>query len=508
MIHFSRIGTKVAVTIALMQGLAFTLLTMGIDYSAREHLTREADQHARQLADTVWRTTRNAMLDGRHERIRRTIAFITHPGDIRRIQLLDHHGVVRYSSEPGDEGQRRQPTGPECGNCHGRTPRVTNSPPWSYREAHPGHASLGVVQPVYALPDCQRGGCHAPGPTTRVLGVLYVSVSLERHQASVARLRNRLFLFAGLLTALVTAVVLVLLNRMVSGPVRALVTGTRRLAAGDLDHRIAVRGYDEVGELGRAFNDTSEKLAWAQRQLVDAEKLVSVGRLAAGVAHEINNPLAGILTCAEGMRDEMDPGESQLRRDVDVIISETLRCRDIVRRLLDFARQRPTAKRPTSLNELVERVTHLLGRQASFAKVSISRQLDPALPALELDGNRIHQVLVNLLLNAAEAMPAGGVVTVETARSSDGTRALLRVSDTGGGIAPELRTRLFEPFFTTKAQGTGLGLAVAWGIVQQHQGKLSFTTEPGKGTTFIVELPLPTPPADAKKPGREPAAPT
>jgi len=290
--------------------------------------------------------------------------------------------------------------------------------------------------------------------------------------------------------------------------VRALVTGTRRLAAGDLDHRIAVRGYDEVGELGRAFNDTSEKLAWAQRQLVDAEKLVSVGRLAAGVAHEINNPLAGILTCAEGMRDEMDPGESQLRRDVDVIISETLRCRDIVRRLLDFARQRPTAKRPTSLNELVERVTHLLGRQASFAKVSISRQLDPALPALELDGNRIHQVLVNLLLNAAEAMPAGGVVTVETARSSDGTRALLRVSDTGGGIAPELRTRLFEPFFTTKAQGTGLGLAVAWGIVQQHQGKLSFTTEPGKGTTFIVELPLPTPPADAKKPGREPAAPT
>jgi two-component system NtrC family sensor kinase len=332
--------------------------------------------------------------------------------------------------------------------------------------------------------------------------MLFVSVSLARHEASVAKLRDRLFLFAGLITALATAIVFGLLIRLVGRPVSQLVEGTRRLAAGDLEHPIAVYSHDEIGELARSFNENTEKLARAQRQLVEAEKLASVGRLAAGVAHEINNPLTGILTYAEAMRDELEAAEARQRQDLESIIGETLRCREIVHRLLDFARQRPMARRAASLGDLVERVVQLVERQAPFAKVVIARRLDPGLGDVALDTNLMHQVIVNLLVNAAQAMPDGGVITVETAASTDRARALLRVSDTGPGIAPEVRSRLFEPFFTTKSQGTGLGLAVAWGIVQRHHGTLSFASEPGKGTTFTVELPRQAPPA---APAREAA---
>jgi two-component system NtrC family sensor kinase len=486
------VGTKLAVAVALTVGLAFTCLTVLIDRAARDHLRREAGSDAHRLVEAVWRSTRSAMLDGRHERIRRTINFVAHQGDIERIQLLDHQGVIRYSSEEKDEGQRKVATSAACGNCHGRGRKVTTQPPWSFTEGTPDHPSLGVVQPIYPTPECRRAGCHVDEPEHHAVGLLYVSVSLARHDESLARLRDRLFLFAGVGTALVTAIVFFLLTRMVGRPVRHLVEGTRRLASGDLDHPIPVQSHDEIGELASSFNETTEKLARAQRQLLEVEKLASVGRLAAGVAHEINNPLTGILTYAEAMRDELPAGAAQ-RGDLDAIVGETLRCRDIVHRLLDFARQRPLARRPSDLNALCDRITQLLERQPAFQRVAIVRRLDPALPPVSLDVNQMHQVIVNLMLNAAQAMPDGGVITVETA-VADGQLAL-RVADTGPGIPPELRPRLFDPFFTTKPQGTGLGLAVAWGIVQRHNGRLSFTTEPGKGTTFIVELPIKAQPA-------------
>ncbi|HEY3359253.1 MAG TPA: ATP-binding protein [Polyangia bacterium] len=501
--YLRSIGTKLAVAVALVVGLAFTLLTVTVDRVAREHLTREADGDARRLAEAIWRSTRSAMLDDRHERIRRTISFVAHQGDIEHIQLLDHRGIVVFSSEAADEGQRKAATSPECGSCHGGSRRASTPPPWTYRQIRPGGPdSLGVIRPLYNLPECQRSGCHAGAAPNRVLGMLFVSVSLARHEESVAKLRDRLFLFAGLITALATAIVFGLLIRLVGRPVSQLVEGTRRLAAGDLEHPIAVYSHDEIGELARSFNENTEKLARAQRQLVEAEKLASVGRLAAGVAHEINNPLTGILTYAEAMRDELEAAEARQRQDLESIIGETLRCREIVHRLLDFARQRPMARRAASLGDLVERVVQLVERQAPFAKVVIARRLDPGLGDVALDTNLMHQVIVNLLVNAAQAMPDGGVITVETAASTDRARALLRVSDTGPGIAPEVRSRLFEPFFTTKSQGTGLGLAVAWGIVQRHHGTLSFASEPGKGTTFTVELPRQAPPA---APAREAA---
>jgi two-component system NtrC family sensor kinase len=481
------IGTKLAVAVALSIGLAVTALAVVIGRAAHQHVLEEGDADARRLVESIWRSTRSAMLDERHSRIHRTIDFVANQGDIETIQLVDHRGVVRYSSDRSAQGQRRAPGSPGCGDCHVKGRRAATAPPWTYAEAGARGPVLGVVRPIYNQPECQRSGCH--GPSERVLGLLHVSVSLARHEATVLALRNRLIALAVVFTLVTTLVVFLLAGRLVGRPVAELVAGTRRLASGDLDHPIPVSSRDEIGELARSFNENTEKLARAQRQLVQMETLASIGRLAAGVAHEINNPLTGILTCAEAMRADLAVDAANERRDLDAIIGETIRCRDIVQRLLAFARQRPVAMRATDLNDLVERVIHLLERQPLFGKVALVPRLATGLPPVPLDVNQFHQVIVNLLVNAAEAMPEGGVVTVETA-PGDGGMVVLRVSDTGPGVPPELRARLLEPFFTTKPSGTGLGLAMVWGIIQQHRGRLSFTTELGKGTTFVIELPV------------------
>jgi len=226
----------------------------------------------------------------------------------------------------------------------------------------------------------------------------------------------------------------------------------------------------------------------ARRQIGQSEKLASIGRLAAGVAHEINNPLTGVLTFAHLLREKPNM-DDQDRQDLDLIIHETSRAAEIVRGLLDFARERPALKEPLDLNDVVRRTMRLIRNQKSFERIVIQEELRDVLPAVEGDRNQLQQVFLNLSLNACEAMPNGGTLTITTV--ADGDRVQVRMHDTGCGISPEHLPQIFEPFFTTKpvGKGTGLGLSVSYGIVEQHGGALEVETEEGKGSTFIIRLP-------------------
>jgi two-component system NtrC family sensor kinase len=228
----------------------------------------------------------------------------------------------------------------------------------------------------------------------------------------------------------------------------------------------------------------------ATRQQIDrSEKLASLGRLAAGVAHEINNPLTGVLTFAHLLRDKPNM-DDQDREDLDLIIRETTRAAEIVRRLLDFSRERAVIIERLEINEVVRRTMQLIRNQKLFDGIVIDERLAENLPEIDGDMNRLQQVLLNLTLNSCEAMPDGGTITVATSRTGDGV--CVEIADTGNGIKPEVMERIFEPFFTTKpvGQGTGLGLAVSYGIIQQHGGSIEVESEPGKGTKFIITLPI------------------
>jgi two-component system NtrC family sensor kinase len=225
-----------------------------------------------------------------------------------------------------------------------------------------------------------------------------------------------------------------------------------------------------------------------RQQIGQNEKLASLGRLAAGVAHEINNPLTGVLTFAHLLREKPNMDDQDIA-DLDLIIRETTRAAEIVRRLLDFSRERPVMMERLEINEVVRRTVQLIRNQKLFEGIVIIEKLHENLPEIDGDMNRLQQVILNLALNSCEAMPKGGTITITTALSNGEVR--LEIADTGCGIKPEVMERIFEPFFTTKpvGQGTGLGLAVTYGIVQQHGGSIEVECEEGQGTKFILALP-------------------
>lgn len=332
-------------------------------------------------------------------------------------------------------------------------------------------------------------------PEGQIVGVLYVGL-LQAPFVHQKRVITGVFLALVGVATLFSFGLLFFLTSWVLSPIRQIVAMSAKVIAGDLKARVAIRPSGEMGMLCQAINrmadalaEREEKLKIATRQQIGrSEQLASVGRLAAGVAHEINNPLTGVLTYACMLRDKknMDP---QDREDLNVIIHETTRVARIVRGLLDFARERPVRKAPMDLNEVVRHTILLLGNQEAFQNIVVVDDLADHLPRVNGDSNQLEQVLLNLALNACEAMPQGGTLALAT--SAEDGKVVVRVTDTGHGIKPDHLDQIFEPFFTTKpvGKGTGLGLSVSYGIVRQHNGSLEVESEEGKGSTFTVTLP-------------------
>jgi len=333
-------------------------------------------------------------------------------------------------------------------------------------------------------------------PEDRVIGALYVGL-LEAPYVRPQKTIILVFLIAVAATSLAILALLFLVTKHMLKPIERIVQMSREVMAGNLNARVGISPTGEMGLLCRAIDEMADAVARRQEQLKLAtrqqighsEKLASIGRLAAGVAHEINNPLTGVLTFAHLLRDKENM-EEQDKQDLDLIINETTRAGEIVRGLLDFARERPTARKPADLNDVVRQTMRLIRSQKQVEQITIKELLAENLPRANGDENQIQQVLLNLSLNACESMPGGGTLTISTSQR-DG-KVVVEVADTGCGIPREHLDQIFDPFFSTKpvGKGTGLGLSVSYGIIEQHGGKLEVESEEGRGTTFTIVLPV------------------
>jgi two-component system NtrC family sensor kinase len=332
----------------------------------------------------------------------------------------------------------------------------------------------------------------------KAVGILYVGILEEPYHELR---RGILWSFLGLTgIAIVLALIIsYLLSRSILKPIGQLLEGAARLTRGELEYRIKPYSSDEIGQVCQAFNIMGESLLdrdrklWeqTQKQLSESEKLASVGRLAAGVAHEINNPLVGVLTFSKLLLED-DAIPHRAKEDLKVIADETLRCRKIVKNLLDFARETTPEISLVNINEVIEKVLDIVRNQSLFQNIAIEEQFNTDLPVIPVDPAQIQQVIMNLVLNAAEAMPDSGTLTISTNYGADRHFIKISVKDTGTGIAKEDIERIFDPFFTKKerGEGTGLGLAVSYGIVQKHRGNITVTSQLGEGSIFEVNLPI------------------
>jgi len=470
--------------------LTFVLAVVGLGsiLLQRRHMKATVHRETQRLAESLETTLRAQMLQG-HTQIGDSVARITRTGGVETVTLTNHQGTIRYATNQGLVGRRVDRSDSSCSFCHiggGKAPRSRSSHGAIVRDRPDREISTAII-PIYNAPKCSNAPCHVHRKGQTVLGVLTLEVPYRESAQSIRSFRNWLLILSVGLSVLLFVAVVLLLQRWVTRPVAALVAGTRTVADGDLSHNIPV-GNAELGALSQAFNQMQEKLRTSQQQLVVQEMLASMGKLAAGVAHEINNPLTGVLTFAEDLYEEAD-ADDPLREDYEVILNETLRCRDIVKNLLDFARQSGPRQQKLHLLEVLGRPLRLVRKHADFHGVQIVVEVSEDLPAVRGDSSKLQQVILNLLINAAQAMPDGGRLTVTGHHDEATGKVCLEFTDTGAGMAPEVLERVFEPFFSTKDdRGSGIGLAVSRSIIDQHGGALVAESKLGQGTTFRIEL--------------------
>ena len=481
-------------------------------------LIEESVTNVDNLSETIVRTTHYQMLENDLPRVYQMITEAGGQKGVERIRMISKDGKIVFSTKKDESGTLIDKKAAACNMCHTGTEPLLHTSSMNRSRIfadESGKEVLGMAKGIYNEPKCSAAACHFHPPTSHILGVLDVIVSLDNMNAQLAEYRNKTILHTIILLGLLALSITFFMMNLVTVPLSHLLTRTKKIAEGDLESSVSIQSGDELGELARAFNTMTDNLRqargeleeWAhnletkveertrelkqmQAQLIRSEKLASQGELVAGIAHEINNPLTGILVYSSLITSDpkLDP---DLKPDLEIIVRETQRCASIVKGLLDFSRVSPPQKRPLTLGKVMEEALNLVVHQSLFHDIAITKHYARDLPQIMADHNQIEQVFINLLINAGQAMTGAGELTITTGLVPGGASVFASIRDTGCGIPEERLGKIFDPFFTTKDQkGTGLGLSVSFGIVANHGGKIGVESEEGAGTTFTVILPL------------------
>jgi len=518
-----KLAVKLALGLMLATALVFSVFAWQLLRSERHNAEQLISTSAERICDIIRRSTRYQMLRNDREALYSMIRDIGSEPGIRKIRIFSKTGEIRFSTAEVELNRIVDKSAEACYGCHAQAApleKLNRADRARIFTNENGERTLGVILPIENQKDCSSAACHVHPPTQKVLGVIDAQLSLEAIDKQIAEHNQML---ARATTAAVLSVCLLSIGfiwAMVYRPLRPLVRGIRRVAAGDLENSIPINSSDEIGQVAAEFNHMtvelksarteitewtrtleqrverkSRELEQAHHSLLHSEKLASVGKLAATVAHEINNPLFGILTNARLARKNVDQTElapeqkTRLTGKLGIIERESQRCGEIVKNLLMFSRQAPLRVESVAIGTVLDRTVSLI--RHAYELQGIQLQSDAAGEAIVRgDPGQLQQVLLALLVNAGDAMPQGGQVTVNAC--VEGNQVVIRVRDNGPGIPAELQERIFEPFFSTKEDGqrTGLGLAIASGIVEQHEGTIQVSSTVGKGTEFTIRLPL------------------
>jgi two-component system NtrC family sensor kinase len=520
---------------------SFLLLIMlfgGYTYVAvvfhTDQMMAQVLDNAARISEIIKKSTRYSMLAGRNSDAYEIMKTIGEESGVDGIRIYSKAGMIVFSTSRAEAGKHVDRKEEQCSVCHANGTalqavpakdrfRYFSLPTRRYR-------TLGLIDPIRNEPACSGGSCHAHPSDKTVLGVLDVRMSLEKVDADIRAARKRLMLYAVIGTAIAMMASGLYLFATVHRPVKRLREGTRQISTGNLDFRIPLASKDEIGALARAFNEMTQSLQkaeqenrlWSQtlekrveektaelkqihNQILQIEKMASLGRLSATVAHELNNPLEGILNYAKLIsrrlkKAEATPAVSSALEDLELIISEVQRCGNIVKSLLLFSKRQVGEFGMVPVAAIVDRAVRLVQHHFRMSDVSFHAEIADPDATLLCDENQIEQALVALFVNAVEAMPHGGDLKLTVGRETSGG-IRMEIADTGAGIAAADLPRLFEPFFTTKQEGkgVGLGLSVVYGILKRHEGTVSVQSEPGAGTKFTLRFP----PAATRQPGVE-----
>lgn len=514
---------SLTILVAVAEGISGYVNAKTQERQLLDAMVLGADQLSKGITSATW----HAMLADHRSAAYEVMQTIALKQGINAIRIFNKEGRVMFSTAR-DEKTQVDKRAEACYLCHAsEQPLVKIDVPSRARiyRGQDGVRRLGMVTPVYNEPSCSEAECHAHPAEMNVLGVLDVVLSLDRVDREVRDIQYGA-VFAAVIHIFLIGVVIVFFTRhFVDIPIRKLIEGTRAVSAMQLDRPIEISSSEELAELARSFNvmrerltqtmsqlnqlaqnletkveERTEELRAAHQKMFRSDRLASLGKLSASVAHEINNPLSGVLNLTMLMQrilqnDGIPAGRvDEFRRYLTQVINETTRVGRIVADLLTFSRHSKPQVTRADLNNIVRTTLTIVMHKLEQGNVAVQLDLQENLPTVLCDNSQIQQVVMNLLMNGAEATQkkGRGRLLISTRLAPGENTVVLNVQDDGEGIAPEDLPRIFDPFFTTKEEGksVGLGLTVVYGIVVAHGGDIHVQSTKGVGTTFSVSLPL------------------
>jgi two-component system, NtrC family, sensor kinase len=517
------ISAKLMLSIFVTMFLIFGLLGYFSIQLHRKHLEAAALVSAEQQSEVLRRSASHYMLQNDRNGLYEMMTNMADQPGFVRVRIMNSEGVITYSTQPSEVGGSVNKAAEACYGCHEQSkPLALLKRSDRFRIYRTDHTRvLGVITPIENQPACSNAACHAHPAGVHVLGVLDTNLSLAKVDVSLAQERRTMLIYTGVALLLVVVLSGLFIWVVVRNPLRELEAGTERVAKGELDFHIPIQSNDEIGDLAQSFNSMTGRLqlaqeeitAWARtleerveektrelkqahQHMLQVEKMATIGKMAAVVAHEINNPLSGILTYSRVVKRWIQnnfssaPRQQEMSGSLDLIASESKRCGELVKNLLSFSRVTPMNLEWCEINQVIDRCIRLVQHKMDMANVQLNLALGEELPNVRCDPNQIEQVVLAMVINAIDAMPQGGNLWITTRQDSATTMELI-IRDDGVGIPEEHMVHMFEPFYTTKESGgSGLGLAISQNIVERHGGSIAVHSIVGQGTTFTILLPV------------------
>lgn len=516
---------SIAAKLIIATGLLIVILSFifwfAIFLKQQKDVMSIAVEYGNSFTDFIKRSTRYSMLTLHTEAIQETLEDINTAQGVERVRIFGHSGNISYSSNKSDVGKSVGRDSITCTGCHLDTAKPSMLLPkpkkWDFYKSTEGVTTLKLVDTINNELSCYTAACHVHPQEQKILGFIEADISL-------ALLDEALFKQGLALTAYILIFVLaislflgIINYKIVTKPVNELAKGMEHVATGDLDYSAQIKSFDEIGTLASTFNSMLKDLKAAKDQriswtktleaeiakkteaiqrthagLMQTEKLASLGRMSAGVAHEITNPLTGVITQARLMKDSF-PDDSPEAEGLNIIIEQAERCSGIVKNLQTFARATAPGKEEIDVNRIVQQTLAMVQNGEKFQHIKFNKNFAAGELITQGVANQLQQICINMLINASDAMSEKGDITVATRKVLENGKPYVEIefTDTGTGIKDEDMSKLFEPFFTTKSDehGTGLGLSVSHGIVKHLGGHINVSSTLGKGTSFFVRLP-------------------
>ncbi len=481
-------------------------------------------QNAYNISDLIKKSTRYGMLLNRREDVHQIIKTVGTEIGVEKIRIYNKQGQIIFSTDSSEINKKVNMAEEACVACH-MNDKIISSPPMKnririFRDIH-NQKVIGLINPIFNEKDCYSSDCHAHSSKVELLGVLDVVLSGKRIEEMIEENTTSILTNSILITVTISVLIWLFISFLVNRPIKKFALGLKEIGKGNLDYKININSRNELGEMATQFNDMSVKLDAAYKeiqqwtntlndkvnekteelkkiynQIIQIEKLASLGKLSATVAHELNNPLEGILTYCKLIAKKLlklqkENEFEQIISHLNLIADESSRCGRIVKDLLLFSHRGDEEEFILEdLNSIIEKCIMIISHHLEMNKINLVKEINTTELKVKGDPQKLQQAFISMLINAIESMPGGGNIVIKV--DGDSSNLFIRIIDEGSGISEKDLPHIFEPFYTTKsdAKGTGLGLAVAYGIIEHHKGKIEVEETSLKGTTFKVTLPL------------------